>query len=38
MANDIKEKFEKAKVIVSLGLPQTDEGINRKISKVNVLL
>ena len=38
MANDIKEKFEEAQVIVSLGLPQTDEGINRKISKVNVLL
>ena len=38
MTNDIKRKFTDVKVIVSLGLPQRDEGIHRKISKLNVLL
>ena len=38
MTNDIKRKLTNVKVILSLGLPQSGEGINRKISKINVLL
>ena len=38
MTNDIKRKLTDVKVILSLGLPQWGEGINMKISKLNVLL
>ena len=38
MTNYIKQRFTNTKVIVSLGLPQRNAEINRKISKVNFLL
>ena len=38
MTNDIKQKFTDVKVILSLDIPQRNEGINRKISKLNFLL
>ena len=38
ITDDIRQKFTDAKVIISMGLPQGDEGINRKISKLNFLL
>lgn len=34
----IKQKARNSKVIVSMGLPRRDEGTNRKITKLNVLL
>ena len=38
MCTDIKRKAKDTKVVVSMGLPRRDEGINRKIMKLNVLL
>ena len=38
MCTDIKRKAKDTKVVVSMGLPSRDEGINRKIMKLNVLL
>ena len=38
MCTDIKQKAKDTKVVVSMGLPRRDEGINRKIMKLNVLL
>ena len=35
---DIQKKSKESKVIVSMGLPREGEAINRKISKLNVLL
>ena len=38
ICTDIKQKARNTKIVVSMGLPRREEGINRKVMKLNVLL